>query len=287
MKLSGRPFIADWRTAWLRICGILLALGLVGTAAPVAAQGRLQAEYEATLAGVPMARGTLNLEVREDQYTAAVNANSVGVVKLFKSFSLTMLVWGHLVNGALVPDSYHGISITGGETRESSISFAKGNVKETRIVPEPPVVAGRIAPTEAQLRGVLDELTSLSVHAGGTGAVATAAACEPSIPVFNGWLRFDRRRVFMRMEEVEGGAGYRGPVVVCAIQVVPVAGFAPEELKEAQSSGGGEVAYAPVAGTRILVPFRITSPTPLGTVKIEATRFVSEARAAQVPRAAR
>ena len=38
-----------------------------------------------------------------------------------------------------------------------------------------------------------------------------------------------------------------------------------------------EVAFAPVAGTRILVPFRMAVPTPLGTAMLEATQFITTA----------
>jgi hypothetical protein len=36
-----------------------------------------------------------------------------------------------------------------------------------------------------------------------------------------------------------------------------------------------EVWLAPVTGTRVLVPFRISIPTPLGLGVLEATQFVS------------
>jgi hypothetical protein len=36
-----------------------------------------------------------------------------------------------------------------------------------------------------------------------------------------------------------------------------------------------EIAFAPLAGTRILVPFRMTVPTPLGTAMLEATQFIA------------
>ena len=38
-----------------------------------------------------------------------------------------------------------------------------------------------------------------------------------------------------------------------------------------------EIAFAPIAGTRILVPFRMVIPTPLGTAMLEATQFVTTA----------
>ena len=43
-----------------------------------------------------------------------------------------------------------------------------------------------------------------------------------------------------------------------------------------------EVWLAPVAGTRVLVPFRVSIPTPIGVGVMQATQFVSVAQ----PRAA-
>jgi hypothetical protein len=47
-----------------------------------------------------------------------------------------------------------------------------------------------------------------------------------------------------------------------------------------------EVWLAPVAGTRVLVPYRVSVPTPLGPAVLQATQFVSvpqPARASATP----
>jgi len=267
----------------LKICGVALALSFACAATPVAAQskpqaeqGRLRGEYEATLVGVTVATGTLSVDVKDGQYSATFNAASSGLVGVFKKFSYTLTSRGHVINNALVPDSYHASSASGDETEEVHVSFVKGNARESRIVPEPHPAPGRIAPTEAELNGVSDDLTAFAVRAPASGAVATAAACQASTPVFNGWVRYDRKRVFIRMEE-ENTAVYRGPLVVCHVGLAPVAGYTPAGMKEAGAQRGGEIAFAPVAGTRLLVPFRITSQTGIGVLTIRATRFVSDA----------
>ncbi len=38
-----------------------------------------------------------------------------------------------------------------------------------------------------------------------------------------------------------------------------------------------EIAFAPLAGTRILVPYRMVVPTPLGVAMLEATQFITQA----------
>jgi hypothetical protein len=44
-----------------------------------------------------------------------------------------------------------------------------------------------------------------------------------------------------------------------------------------------ELWLAPIAGTRVVVPYRLTIPTPLGIGKLEATQFITTA---MPPRAA-
>jgi hypothetical protein len=45
-----------------------------------------------------------------------------------------------------------------------------------------------------------------------------------------------------------------------------------------------EIAFVPLAGTRILVPFRMVIPTPLGIAMLEATQFITAATRPQAPK---
>ena len=73
--------------------------------------------------------------------------------------------------------------------------------------------------------------------------------------------------------------GYYGQVVVCTVYFKPIAGYIPDRpvIKYLQSARNIEIAFAPLAGTRFLVPFRMVVPTPLGTAMLEATHFVTQA----------
>jgi hypothetical protein len=68
-------------------------------------------------------------------------------------------------------------------------------------------------------------------------------------------------------------------VVVFAVYFSPIAGYIPDRavIKYLTAQRNIEVAFAPVAGTRILVPFRMSVPTPLGTAMLEATQFITTA----------
>ena len=74
------------------------------------------------------------------------------------------------------------------------------------------------------------------------------------------------------MDHVKADKGYAGPVVVCAVYFAPIAGFIPSRaaIRYIAKLRDMEVWLAPIAGTRVLVPFRAQGPTPIGRVVLEA-----------------
>jgi hypothetical protein len=97
------------------------------------------------------------------------------------------------------------------------------------------------------------------------------------VSVFDGRMRYDLQLVFKRMEHVKADKGYDGPALVCAVYFTPIAGFIPSRaaIRYVSKLRDIEVWLAPIAGTRVLVPFRVQGPTPIGRVVMEATEFVS------------
>jgi hypothetical protein len=133
--------------------------------------------------------------------------------------------------------------------------------------------------TEAHQHGILDPMTASLVRVPGTGDPLSAEACQHTTAIFDGRLRYDLQLAFKRMDHVKAEKGYAGPVVVCAIYFSPVAGFIPSRtaIRYVSKLRDMEVWLAPIAGTRVLVPFRAQGPTPIGEAVLEATQFVSVA----------
>src|SRR5260370_36528630 len=82
------------------------ALMLLATAPSASAQGKLEAHYEATLAGIPVGRGAWNIDISDDQLSAAASGGTTGILKAFAGGSGTRASHGRVVNGALVPTNY-------------------------------------------------------------------------------------------------------------------------------------------------------------------------------------
>ena len=243
------------------------------------AQGRLEAKYEATLAGVPVGKGAWTIDIGDDQYSASAFGGTTGLLKAFASGSGTGAAQGRVVNGALVATSYAASTTTTKKSEAIHITLANGNVKEFGIEPEPPVDPDRIPVTDAQRKGVYDPMTATLLRVPGTADPLTPDACHVGAPIFDGRMRYDLKLDFKRMDTVRAEKGYRGPVVVCALYFSPVAGYIPDRpvIKYLAAQRNIEIAFAPVAGTRILVPFWMKIPTPLGQAMLEATEFVTQA----------
>jgi hypothetical protein len=255
--------------------GALLALAPL----PAAAQGRLEAQYEASLAGIPVGRGTWAIEIGEDQYSLAAAGGTTGLLKSISNGSGTGAAQGRVVNGGLVPQAYQATTTTTKKSEAVHITLANGNVKDFGIEPVPPVDPDRIPVTEAHKKGVVDPMTSTLLRVPGTGETVTPEACNAASSVFDGRMRYEIKLDFKRMETVRAEKGYYGPVVVCAIYFTPVSGYIPDRpvIKYLAGQRNIEIAFAPIVGTRFLVPFRTLIPTPIGTAMLEATHFVTQA----------
>ena len=133
--------------------------------------------------------------------------------------------------------------------------------------------------TDAHRKNVFDPMTGSMLRVPGTSDPLSPEACHTGAAIFDGRLRYDLKLDFKRMETVKAEKGYAGPVVVCAVYFSPVAGYIPDRpvIKYLSAQRNMEIAFAPVLGTRILVPFRMIIPTPLGVAMLEATQFITTA----------
>jgi hypothetical protein len=274
------PFSSRQVWAVLRALLGLFALVLMSAAPlPAFAQGKLEARYEVTLAGIPVGRGGWTIEIADDQFSAAASGGTTGLLKAFAGGSGSGASQGRVVNGALVATGYSAQTTTAKKSEAIRMVLSGGNVKEYSIEPEPPVDADRLPLTDAHRRGVYDPMTGSMIRVPGTAEVLSPDSCRTGAGIFDGRMRYDLKLDFKRMETVRAEKGYHGPVVVCAVYFTPIAGYIPDRpvIKYLATQRNIEIAFAPLAGTRVLVPFRMTVPTPLGTAVLEATEFVTQA----------
>ena len=264
---------------------LLLAALTLAPAVSAHAQGKLDARYTASLAGIPIGKGAWVIDIADDQFTAAASGMTTGLLRVFSSGQGTGASRGAVAGGQLVAASY-GASLTADKkSEEVRMSLSAGAVKEVIVVPPPPPNPGAIPLTEAHRRGVTDPMTGSLFRVPGNGELLGAEACLKSVSIFDGRMRYDLQMSYKRTDKVKAEKGYEGPVVVCAVYFAPIAGYVPDRaaMKYLIALREMELWLAPILGTRVLVPFRFSVPTPLGLGVLEATQFNSNA---QPPKAA-
>jgi len=271
------------RHVMLFVAAPLLALFLICDAAH--AQGKLESRYVVSLAGITIGQGGWTIDVWEDQYRAAANGMTTGLLRVFASGDGAGGAQGYVSGGAPIPSSYNATITADKKTEELRIIISGGVLKEYSVDPPSPHNPDRVPISEAHRHGVTDPMTAALMYVAGSGNVMSPEACNRTLPIFDGRMRYDLTLAFKRMETVRAEKGYEGPVVVCAAYFTPLGGYLPERpaIKYLIAQRDMEVWLAPIAGTRVVVPFRMVIPTPLGTGVLEATEFVS---LPQAPRAA-
>ena len=264
--------------------GVAVTAIAAAAADPALAQGRLDARYAVTLAGVPVGKGAWVIDIAENQFTAAASGATAGLLRMFASGQGSGASRGLIVSGNPVPASFAASITSDKKTEEIRMTLGSGDVKDFAISPEVPVDPERVPVTDAHFHGVSDPMTGTLIRVPGTGNPLTPQACARTTPIFDGRMRYNLQFAYKRMEQVKADKGYEGPVVVCAVYFIPIAGFIPHRasVKYLAAQRDMEVWLAPIGTTRVLVPFRISIPTPIGVGVMQATQFVS----ASQPRAA-
>jgi hypothetical protein len=262
---------------WVLFC--LCAGAFLSQGAPALAQGRLDAQYEASLSGIPVGKGSWTVEIGDDSFSAAAQGATAGLLKAFSGGAGSGASQGKIVNGALVSSAYTATTTTSKKSETIRLALVNGNIKEFSIEPEPPVDPDRIVVTDAHRKNVYDPMTGSMLRVPGTADLMSPDSCRTGAGIFDGRLRYDLKLDFKRMETVKAERGYHGPAIVCSIYFTPVAGYIPDRtvIKYLAAQRNIEIAFVPIAGTRVLVPFRMTIPTPFGPAMLEATSFVTTA----------
>src|SRR6516225_6495043 len=159
------------------------------------------------------------------------------------------------------------------ETSDVTMALDEGNVKE--LAATPPPSSDRVPVTNSNRQGIVDPLTALLFSADAAGEDLSPEACRHTLPIFDGHHRYDLKLRFKRMDKVTAEKGYAGPVVVCSVSYEPIAGHRANIplIKYLSEGREMEIALAPIAGTHLLAPFRLSVVSTLANLMIEANRF--------------
>jgi hypothetical protein len=247
------------------------------------AQGKVEATYRITFARMTVGNVKLAADLRETEYSVILTGRAGGAMRFLLDGEALLETHGAVSDSRLQPRTF--VSHIGSEkaSEDVTMSFAAGDVTELAVSPP----AGTQV-SEAERRGAMDPLTALLLSSEANAEDLSPAACRHALAVFDGRHRYNLNLDFKRLDKISAGKGYSGPAIVCSLQYQPLAGYpASAPLVKYLSDGREmEVVLAPIAGARLLAPFRLSVAGMLANLLIEAERFEVERGmpAAAIPR---
>jgi len=238
------------------------------------AEGNLDASYTISFARIPVGEITATAVFGESEYAMSAHARASGALKaLLVDGEASFSTQGTIKGGHPVPTTFTSKIVSNTETSDVRMVLDEGNVKE--LVATPPPSSDRVPVTNSNRQRIVDPLSALLFSAAAARDGLSEEACRRTLPIFNGHERYDLKLAYKRMDKVTAEKGYAGPVVVCSVSYEPIAGHrANIPLVKYLSEGREmEIALAPIAGTRLLAPFRLLVVSALANLMIEANRF--------------
>src|SRR6266852_9932167 len=106
MCVRSRGSVVHWSLTRTSLCFRLAGAAVVTiclSGGGVSAQGKLDARYIATLAGVPIGKGAWVIEIGDDQFTAAASGMTTGLLRAFSTGQGSGASRGTVRGDALLP----------------------------------------------------------------------------------------------------------------------------------------------------------------------------------------
>lgn len=240
-----------------------------------AAQTKLDATYAATLLGLPIGEISWTVELGDNRFKSVAKGAISGLLRLFLHAQGEVTANGSLPGGKPVASNFALKLLAGKWSDEVRIVFSGGKAKEYVAAAPADLSANRVPLTDADRIGAIDPMTALLVHITGDKTTVVPEACERTIAVFDGHTRYNLRLAFERIDTVKAARGYQGPVVVCSVKFIPVAGYDPKHFLVTflAAQHDTEIWLVPFARSRLMVPYGASISTPMGIGILQATKF--------------
>ncbi len=234
----------------------------------------LHATYSVSLVGLPIGVASLDANLTQSSYTIDAHAKITGLAYLFSRARGASSGQGAIVDNRVVPATFATIASNAIMTRTIRMSLYANAVTGVDITPPFDDKPDRVPLTDHDKQGVVDPVGAVVVPVPAKGPLVGPASCDRKIPVFDGYTRFDVDLTYVGQRDVSA-KGYQGPVAVCAVRYVPIAGHRRDRpaTKFMADNKDLEVWLAPIASAHVLLPFRVSARTMMGMTVIEASEF--------------
>ena len=264
-------------SAYLRFVVLSLGLALATITAATAGAETVKARYSVSLVGFHIGEALAEGRIEAANYRIDLNARLTGVASWVAHIRMALASSGLIRRGTILPNAYATTAASSRAIRTVRMRLQAGTVRAVDISPPFEDIEGRVPVTAANKRNVLDPMSALIMAVPQGEPLVGPAACDRTIPVYDGVVRFDLAMHYIGMRNVSV-QGYSGPVSVCAVRYRPVAGHKIDSRSTQFMAENRDIEawLAPIEPAHIVVPFRVTLRTLAGIAEIQATELSIE-----------
>ncbi|GAC1335863.1 MAG: DUF3108 domain-containing protein [Beijerinckiaceae bacterium] len=234
----------------------------------------VHATYNVSIIGLSVGTATAAGAFEPQSYKVDIGVKLTGVAALVSSAKGAATATGTIGRAGLVPASYANTTANSYETRTVRMAMSGGAVRALEVSPPFIDPVGRVPVMESNKHNILDPVSALIMSVPASAPLVGPAACDRTIPIFDGFARYDIALSYVRSQQVQV-KGYSGPVAVCAIRYVPVAGHRPS-AKSTQFMADNkqmEAWLVPIEHAHAVAPLHVSIMTMAGMLVIEGTEF--------------
>jgi len=261
------------RLSWARLLSAAAVAAALGSAEGASADV-LHATYRVSLIGLPIGAANLNANLSPTSYSIEADAKLTGLARLFANAQGASTGQGAIVAGRISPATFATIAASSQMIRTIRMALAGNAVTGVDIAPPFEDKPDRVPLGPHDEQNVVDPVGAFVIPGPAAGPMVSPAACNRTIPIFDGYTRFDINLTYVG-ERIAKAKGYDGPVAVCAARYVPISGHSRNRpaTKFMADNKDLEVWLAPIERDRVWMPFRISARTMIGTTVVEASEF--------------
>jgi hypothetical protein len=259
----------------------LAGAALASVAVSAAGAETLKASYSVSLIGLSIGSATASGVIEPQNYRIDIGLKTTGLANLVNSAKGAATATGTLAPIGPAPATYANSTANAHETRTVRMALGANTVRALEVKPEPWDAPVRIPVSDDNRRNIVDPVSALIMSVPAGASVIGPAACNRTIPVFDGVTRFDVQLSYVETRTARTH-GYTGPVTVCAARYTPISGHRPDSASTKYMAENGDMSVwlAPLPNAHVVVPLRMDIRTSVGELVIEAAEFQIGERAA-------
>ncbi len=248
---------------------------LAGPAPAHASASSLRITYAARLAGVRIGTGVLSANLDGTRYTATMSARTSSVGRLVSQGQGEAVSRGVFGRSLAVPVSYDLSASEEDLTNVVRMRLSRGDIAELSAEPPLSEHPNRVAVRAQHRRDVVDPVSALLMPVPNAESAMGPAACDRTIPLFDGRQRYDLALSFVRMEQIQFG---NGQAAVCRLRYRPIAGHRSNRRvnQELAANTNIFVWLSQVGDAALVAPVRMEVGLNFGTLSIQALDFAAQ-----------